>query len=107
MNMFNEVQGLIQRVTTGEIDASSMQQAAADHVNTMDHPQLMQHLQTARDNANQNGQSGIAQQITGLLSQHGSNPQGLKQQAISLLSSNPQILQHFEPAFAKNILSKF
>jgi hypothetical protein len=104
--MFNEVQGLLQRVVTGEIDQSSVSQAAQEHVSSIDPGQLTQALQTAANNANQNGQSGIAGQITQLLSQHGSNPQSLQQEAISLISSNPQILQHFEPQFAKNVLDR-
>ena len=104
--MMNEVQGLLQRVTTGEVDQTSVSQAAADHVQNTNPEQLKQNLQTAADNANQSGQSGIAQQITGLLSQHGSNPESLKQQAISLITSNPQILQHFEPQFAKDLLGR-
>jgi hypothetical protein len=104
--MFNEVEGLLQRVTTGEIDQNSVSQAATEHVSNIDSSQLTQNLQTAADNANQNGQGDVAQQITGLLSQHGSDPQSLKQAAISLITSNPQILQHFEPEFAKNILGR-
>lgn len=104
--MFNEVQGLLQRVTTGEIDQSAVSNAAADHVQSADPEQLKQSLQSAADTANQNGRSDIGQQITGLLSRNGSNPQGLKQQVISLITSNPQILAHFEPDFVKNILGR-
>lgn len=102
----NEVTGLLQRVTTGEIDQPAVSQAANDHVSNMSHDQLTQNLQTAAQNAQQNGSEGIAQQIMGLLSQHGSNPQSLKQEAISLITANPQILQHFEPQFAKDILNR-
>jgi hypothetical protein len=104
--MFNEVQGLIQRVTTGEIDTSSVSQAAGDHVQSMDHEDLKNNLQTAANTANQNGQTNVAQQIMSLISQHGSNPQGLKDAVIALVGSNPQILQNFEPAFVKNILGR-
>ncbi|HET9096922.1 MAG TPA: hypothetical protein VFN37_09685 [Candidatus Baltobacteraceae bacterium] len=72
----------------------------------MSHEQLTQNLQTAAQNAQQNGSEDVAQQIMGLLSQHGSNPQSLKQEAISLITKNPQILQHFEPQFAKDVLSR-
>jgi len=104
--MFNEVEGLLQRVTTGEVDQPSVSQAASDHVSDMDHSQLTQNLQTAADNANQNGQSGIAQQLMGLISRNGSNPVGMKQEAISVITNNPQILEHFAPDFAKGILSR-
>jgi hypothetical protein len=102
----NELSGLLQRVTTGEIDQSSVSQAAGDGVSNMSHDDLKQNLQTAAQNAQQNGSGDIAQQIMGLLSQHGSNPESLKQEAISLITSNPQILQHFEPQFAKDILNR-
>jgi predicted molibdopterin-dependent oxidoreductase YjgC len=104
--MMNEVEGLLQRVTTGEIDQTSVLQAADEHVSNMDQQQLKTHLQNAANNASQNGQNDIAQQIMSLISQHGSNPQSLKQEAISLITSNPQILQHFEPQFAKGILGR-
>ncbi len=104
--MFDEVQSLVQKVTTGETDSQSVQQAAQQHVGSMSGTQITQHLQTAADNANQAGQTGIAQQLMGLISQHGSDTQTLQQKAISLISSNPQILQHFEPEFAKGILNR-
>lgn len=104
--MMNELSGLLQRVTTGEIDQSSVSQAANDRVSNMNHDDLKQNLESAAQNAQQNGSPDIAQQIMGLLSQHGSNPQNLKQEAISLITSNPQILQHFEPQFAKDILNR-
>ncbi len=104
--MFNEVEGLLQRVTTGDVDQSAVSQSASHHVSSMDGQQLKQNLQTAADNANQNGESGIAQQIIALISQHGSNPEGVKEEAISLITNNPQILQHFESDFARNVLSR-
>lgn len=104
--MFNDVQGLLQRVTTGDIDRPSISQAASEQVSQMDETGLAQHLHTAAGNAEQNGQSGVAQQITGLLSRGQSNPGALKQEAISLITSNPQILQHFEPGFAKAVLAR-
>lgn len=102
--MMNEVEGLIQRVTTGDVDESSVSQSASDHVSSMDQEQLTQHLQTAAGNANQQGEGDIAQQLLGLVGQHGGDPQALKDRVASLISSNPQILRHFEPAFAKDIL---
>ncbi len=104
--MFNEVQGLLGRVTGGDVDTQAVQSAAADHISGMNHTQLTQELQTAAGSAETNGQSGVAQQIMGLLSQHGSDPQGLKDQAITLIKNNPQILEHFAPDFARGILSK-
>ena len=102
--MMNEVEGLIQRVTTGDVDQSTVSQSASDHVSSMDQEQLTQHLETAAGNANQQGEGDIAQQLLGLVGQHGGDPQALKESVVSLISSNPQILRHFEPSFAKNIL---
>lgn len=104
--MFNDVQGLLQRVTTGEVDGSSVSQAAGDHLASMDQGELTQHLQTAADSATQKGQTSLAQQIMGVLSRNGSNPQGLKQDAVSLIAANPGILEHFAPDFAKGILGR-
>ncbi len=102
--MFGEIESMVQRFASGEIDPQSVAQSAQANVGSMDHQELTQHLQTAADNAQQNGESGIAQQIMGLISQHGSDPAALKQDAISLISNNPQVLQHFAPDFAKRIL---
>lgn len=104
--MFNEVQGLLQRVTSGEVDQTAVSNAAADHVQSADPEQLKQNLQKAADVASQNGQSDLAQQITSMLSRNTSNPQGLKQEAISLITSHPEILQHFEPDVVRNILGR-
>ncbi len=104
--MFNEVEGLLSRVSSGAADPQAVQQATSDHVASMAPADVEQHLQTAADNAKQNGQNGIATQIMAMLSQGRANPQGLKEQAISFISSNPQILAHFESEFAKGILSK-
>ena len=104
--MFNEVAGLLQQVTSGQVDQQSVSQAANDHVSQMEPGELTQHLQTAAENANQNGQPDLAQQIMGLIQRNGTNPDALKQDAITLISSNPQILQQFAPDFAKNLLSR-
>lgn len=104
--MFNEVEGLLQKVTTGEIDPSAVSQAATEHVSSMDGAQLTQQVQTAANNATSNGQPDVAQQLLGLVSQHSANPQGLKDEIVSLIQNNPQILAHFEPAFVKNLLGR-
>lgn len=102
--MFNEVAGLVQKVTTGEIDRQSVGQSAQQQVNTMPHEEVAQHVQTAADNAQQNGQPDLAKQLMQMLQQDGSDPQALKQDVVSLISSNPQIIQHFAPEFAQKIL---
>ena len=102
--MFNEVEGLVQKVTTGEIDQQSVSVSTQQEVNTMPHEEVVQHVQTAADNAQQNGQSDLAKQLMQMLQQHGTDPQALKQDVVSLISSNPQIIQHFAPEFAQKIL---
>ena len=104
--MFNEVEGLLERVTGGQADPQTVENAVQSHIGNMDQTELTQHLQTAAAGAEMNGQNDVSQQIMGLLNQHGSDPQGLKDQAIALIKNNPQILQHFAPDFAKGILSK-
>jgi hypothetical protein len=103
--MFQEIEGALQKVVSGEIDRQSLGQAAEQQVNAMDHGELTQHVQTAADNAQQNGDTGMAAQLTQLLEDYRSNPQDLKGEVIRLISNNPQILQRFAPAFAKEILS--
>ncbi len=102
--MFQEFEGLLQRVASGEVDLQSIGQAAGQHVNPMDSSELSQHVQTAASNAQQNGDIGIATQLVSLLEQYRSNPDGLKGEVVDLIKNNPQILQHFAPDFAKNIL---
>jgi hypothetical protein len=102
--MFKDVQGLMSKVTTGEIDQQSVSQSAQQQVNTMPHEEVAQHVQTAAQNAQQNGQPDIAQQLFAAVEQSRGNPEALKQNVVSLISGNPQILQHFAPEFAQKIL---
>jgi len=102
--VFQEFEGLLQKVVAGEVDLQSVGQAASQHVNSMDNSDLSQHVQTAASNAQQNGDSGFAAQLTSLMEQYRSNPEGLKGEVVDLIKNNPQILQHFAPDFAKNIL---
>lgn len=102
--MFKDVEGMVQKFTTGEIDQQSVSQATQEQVNSMPHEEVAQHVQTAANNAQQNGQPDIAQRLTQMVEQDRSNPQALKQDVISLISSNPQIIQHFAPQFAQKIV---
>ncbi len=104
--MFNEVEGLMKRAVSGEIDQSSLQQAAEQHVQSVDDQTLKQNVQQAASNAQQNNQPDLAQQIQSMLQQHGTNPQALKDDVVALIKNNPEVLKHFEGGFAKNILSR-
>ena len=102
--MFQEFEGMAQKLLSGEIDPQAVTDAAAQHVNSMDASELQQHAQTAADNAQQSGNEGLAQQLSSLVQQYQSNPEGLKREIVSLISNNPQVLQQFAPAFAQKIL---
>ncbi|HET6895437.1 MAG TPA: hypothetical protein VFH72_08675 [Candidatus Baltobacteraceae bacterium] len=104
--MFNEVEGLLKRAETGEIDKNSLEQATQEHVQSVDDLTVAQHMQRAADNASQNGKPDLAQQISDMLRRDRSNPQALKQDIVQLVKNNPDILKHFEGGFAKNILSR-
>jgi hypothetical protein len=103
--MFQQIEGMVQQVASGEIDQQSLSQAADQHIGSLDPNQVAQHVQTAATNAQQNGDTGMAGQLMGLLNQQGSNPQSLQGDLVTIITNNPQILQHFAPDFAKGILS--
>ena len=100
------LQGMLDQVLGGNVDAQRMEQATSAHMDSMDGSQLIQHVETAIGNARQNGQPGIAQELEGLLQQHQSNPDNLKDEVISLIRSRPELLQHFAPGFAQGVLSR-
>ncbi len=104
LNMFQQLEGVMQQVASGQIDPQSLSQAADQHIGSLDPNTVMQHVQSAANTAQQNGDTGMAGMLTGLLSQQGSNPQGIQGELVSIITNNPQILQHFAPDFAKGIL---
>lgn len=104
--MFQEMEGMLQKAVAGQLDQQQVAQATSQHVNSMDPNELTQHVQTAADNAQQNGNTGLAAQLYGLVQQYESNPSGLKDEVINLVSNNPQILQQFAPEFAQNVLQR-
>ncbi|MBV8583850.1 MAG: hypothetical protein JO241_07620 [Candidatus Eremiobacteraeota bacterium] len=103
--MFNELEGMMQKVTSGEIDGQTVGQAADARVGDMNHDELKQQVTTAANNASQNGSPDVASQLFTLVQDYESNPQGLKSEVVTLLRNNPQIVQHFAPEFAQTILS--
>lgn len=104
--MFNNLQNIMQQVTGGNADSAAVGQAATDHVSSMDSGELTQHMQTAADNLDQNGQGGLAGQLSGIISERHSDPQGLKDAAVSFIKNNPQVLAHFAPSFAQGLLGR-
>lgn len=84
--MFQEFEGMAQKLAAGGLDS-------------MDGNQLQQHVQTAADTAQQNGNQQLAQQLTSLLQQYEANPEGLKSEIVNLIKNDPQILEQFAPEF--------
>lgn len=97
---------MVQQVSGGSVDAQKLQQAATSHMASLDNSQLRQHVEQAADNASQNGETSIAQQLTALVSRFRTDPTGAKDEAVSLIKSNPQLLTHFAPEFAQGILGR-
>ncbi len=96
---------MIQQVTGGG-STEALEQAAEQHLGSMAPEEITQHLQTAAGNANQNGQSDVAQEIQGMIARKEVDPEGLKSAAISYIKSNPEVLTHFAPSFAQGILNR-
>lgn len=90
----------------GNVDPQAVDDAASDHINTMDGNELGDHLDTAGQNLQQSGQGDLAQQVMSIASQARDNPDAAKSAAIDLIKNNPQIIQHFAPSFAQGILGK-
>jgi len=104
--MLNNVEGMLQQYTGGGGDTQQLEQATSDHVESMGSDDLVGHLRTAAQNMNQNGQSGMAQQVESMISERQSNPEDLKSAAVSFIRNDPQVLTHFAPSFAQGILNR-
>jgi hypothetical protein len=57
--MFGDIEGMIQKVTTGEIDRDAANRTAGEQVQSTDHAELTQHVETAAANAQLNGQPDV------------------------------------------------
>lgn len=101
--MFNDVKTILGSLE-GSGSNQAVQQAAGEHVQNMDDSQVQQHVQTAASNASQNGDESAAQILKSLLQARQSG--NLKQALVEQLKSNPQLLEHFAPDFAKGILNR-
>jgi hypothetical protein len=104
--MLGQFQQLMQDVTGGNADPQAVAQAAEQHFQGTDTSQVRNQLATAQNNASQSGNQGLADAIGNAL-QRGNDRQSLINEAVSLVSQNPSILQHFEPSLAQGILSRF
>ncbi|MBV8363347.1 MAG: hypothetical protein JO018_04110 [Candidatus Eremiobacteraeota bacterium] len=103
--MFDQLKGMAEQVMSGNVDQQQVQQAASDHLDSMDQGEIADHLQTAASNMQNQGQDGLAQQAMGLVSQLKSGGDA-KSAVVQFIASNPQVLQHFAPSFAQGILSR-
>lgn len=104
--MFNNLEDMVQKAVSGNVDPQAVEQAAAQHVQQCDNGELADHMQTAADNLQQQGNGDLGQQAMSLAEQVRSNPSGAKDAVVSFIKNNPQVLQHFAPSFAQGILSK-
>lgn len=100
-----DIGNMIERATGGG-DEQSLGQAAEQHLGDMTPEDVNQHLQTAADNANQNGQPDVAQEIEGMISRKQADPEELKTAAVDYIKRNPQVLTHFAPSFAQGLLNR-
>lgn len=100
-----DIGSLVQQVT-GSGNTQALGQAADDHLDSMEAGEVSQHLQTAADNASRDGENGVAQELQGLIAQHGVNRDALKSAAVAYIRSNPQVLTHFAPSFAQGLLNR-
>lgn len=105
--MFDSIKGVVEEAAGGNLDPAQLAAAVESHLGTLGDDELAGHLQTAADNAQQQGNPDIAQQVTGLISQLQSNPGDARAAIVSFVQNNPQILQHFAPEFAQGVLAKF
>ena len=99
------LQSLIQDATGGG-NSQQLEQAAQDHLSNMSGEEVTQHLQTAANNAQQNGQQDVAQELMGMVEQRRADPNALKDMAVSYIRSNPQVLTQFAPSFTQGILNR-
>ena len=104
--MFDSIKNAVEQAASGNLDPQALEQAAGDHVASIDNDQLAGHLQTAATNLQGQGQGELAQQAMALISQVQSNPQGAKVAVIAFMKNNPQVIAHFAPEFAQGILAR-
>lgn len=104
--MMNEVNGLIKKVETGEIQGGQVAQATDRHVQQMNASAVAEHANTAAQNMQNSGQTDLAAELRDLITRTAENPQGLKTAISSFLQKHPQAIQHFAPDFAQGILKQ-
>lgn len=107
--MFDQLKSMAGGMLGGagdNVDPQAVNDAASEHINSMNGSDLADHLNTAGENLQQSGEGDLAQRVMAIASQARDNPDSAKSAAIDLLKNNPQIIQHFAPGFAQGILGK-
>ena len=104
--MFGQLQSMFESITSGTTDPQALEQAAREHIESTSPSQLQDHLTTAAQNAGQSGAPDLAAQIESIIAQARANPQLLIAAVVTLIKDNPQVLSHFDPAFAKSIMGR-
>ena len=87
------------------VDATQLASAASEHIGQLPHDELIDHVQTAVGNLQQQNPQ-LAGQLQSLVQQVASNPSGFKDAVTQFIASNPQVLQSFAPEFAQGLLAK-
>jgi hypothetical protein len=100
-----DLQNMIEQFAGGG-SGPALEQAAEQHLGSMEPEEVTQHLETAAAQANANGETGVAQEIEGMIARKQVDPDALKDAAIAYIKSNPQVLTHFAPSFAQGILNR-
>ena len=87
------------------VDTSQLASAATEHIGQLPHDELVDHVQTAVGNLQQQNPQ-LAGQLQGLVQQVASNPSDFKNAVTQFITSNPQALQSFAPEFTQGLLAK-
>jgi hypothetical protein len=87
--MFN-IENMLQQVTQGNSDPQTIEDAAHEHVDSLGANELSGHLHTAASNMTETGEMGLAKQLEEMIQRRQSDPEALKDDAVSFIRSNPQ-----------------
>ena len=104
MAAMNNVQTLLKQTLDNDGNAEAVGQAAAHHVESLPPDQVQSHVQSAVNHAEENGDADAAHTLRNVLTRGSGGD--IKSALISYVTSHPQILEHFEPEFARNILGR-
>ena len=104
--MFDSIKGALEQAVSGNLDPQQLQGAVAQHVEEVGPQQAANHLENAANNAQAQGDTGLAEQAFSLVQQVRQDPSQAQSAIVNFVKNNPEILQHFAPEVAQGILSK-